>query len=170
MTSATTVQIPGGTAELYDPKELTPRRRIPAKALLYRADSLLFKLMGAGTVVSPDGEVETNAALTGPEVRLTQHEAETLQNIKYASTWAFLKSWTIDRPLPATWEDLLDLPAEIVDPIHDAVENIRQPDPAAGVEMTKETLADEGSFTGSSAASKTSSTGNGKRRSSRRKR
>lgn len=166
----TTVDIPGGTAELYDPKDLTPRRRIPAKALLYRADALLFKLYGARTIISPTGDVEENPALTGPEVRLTQHEAETLQNIKYASTWGFLKSWTLDRPLPATWEDLLDLPAEIIDPIHDAVENIGKPDAIASIEMSEETLVDEGSFTGSSAASKTSSKGNGKRRSSRRKR
>ena len=34
---STTVTIPGGTAELYDPQELTPRRRIPGKALLFRA-------------------------------------------------------------------------------------------------------------------------------------
>ena len=47
-----TVTIPGGTAELFDRNELTPRRRIPAKALMYRADDLFTKIATASRVES----------------------------------------------------------------------------------------------------------------------
>lgn len=166
----TTVQIPGGTAELYDITELTPRRRIPAKALLYRADDLLAKLSVARTVESPDGDVEENPGLTGPDVRLTQYEAETLQHLQYATTWGWLKSWTLDRPLPATWEDLLDVPSDIVEALNDAVDRLKKTDVAADFEMSPGTLADEGSFTGRPGNSTTPSGANGKRRKSRPKR
>lgn len=166
----TTVQIPGGTAELYDITELTPRRRIPAKALLYRADDLLAKLSVARTVESPDGDVEENPGLTGPDVRLTQYEAETLQHLQYATTWGWLKSWTLDRPLPATWEDLLDVPSDIVEALNDAVDQIKKTDVAADMEISKETLSDEDSFIGNSGGRKTRSGANGKRRNSTRKR
>lgn len=166
----TTVTIPGGTAELYDRNELTPRRRIPAKALLYRADDLLAKLSVARTVESPSGEVEENPGLTGPALRLTQHEAETLQHLQYATTWGWLKSWTLDIPLPATWEDLLDVPGDITDALNDAVDKLKNPVSAADFEVGAETLADPESFTGRSGKSKTPSGANGKRRNSHRRR
>ncbi len=167
---STTVTIPGGTAELYDRTELTPRRRIPAKALLYRADDLLAKLCVARTVESPTGEVEENPGLTGPALRLTQHEAETLQHLQYATTWGWLKSWTLDFPLPATWEDLLDIPGDITDALNDAVDKLKNPDVAADFEISKETLEDQDSFTGRPGGSKTRSGASGKRRNSRRNR
>lgn len=166
----TIVEIPGGTAELYDRNELTPRRRIPAKALLYRADDLLAKLSVARTVESPSGEVEENPGLNGPDVRLTQHEAETLQHLQYATTWGWLKSWTLDIPLPATWEDLLDIPGDITDALNDAVEKLKNPISSADFEVGDETLADQESFTGNSGGRKTRSGANGKRRNSTRKR
>jgi len=42
-----TVTIPGGTAELFDRNELTPRRTIPYQILLNRADELMSKLAAA---------------------------------------------------------------------------------------------------------------------------
>jgi hypothetical protein len=164
-----TVTIPGGTAELFDPNELTPRRRIPGKALLFRADNLLAKLAVARRVTSPDGDVDENPALPGPEYRLSQHEAEILQHLQYAATWAYLKSWTLDAPFPATWEDLLDISDDVTDVLNEAVRNIGNPDVTASMEMSDETLVDKGSFTGNSAAPKTSSGAKGKRRSSPRK-
>lgn len=165
-----TVSIPGGTAELYDRTELTPRRRIPAKALLYRADDLLTKLSVARTVESPTGEVEENPGLTGPALRLTQHEAETLEHLQYATTWGWLKSWTLDIPLPATWEDLLDVSSDITDALNEAVQQLKNPDVAADMEISAKTLEDQESFTGRSGNSKTPSGAKGKRRNSPRKR
>jgi hypothetical protein len=164
-----TVEIPGGTAELFEPKELTPRRRIPAKAIMYRSDEMLAKISSARRVISPAGEVEENPALQGPDVRLTQYEAETLEHLQYATTWGYLKSWTLDIPLPATWEDLLDIPSSIVDPLTDAVQKLGNSEVAAEFEMSIENLEDKESFTGASEKSKTQSGANAKRRNSIRK-
>ena len=164
-----TVTIPGGTAELFEASELTPRRRIPAKALLYRADDLLAKIAGARKVTSPNGDVDENPALRGDEYRLSQHEAETLEHLQYATTWGWLKSWTLDIPLPRTWEDLLDVNSEITDALNLAVQNLGNPDAASDFEMSKETLDDKESFTGASGSSPTPSGAKGKRRNSTRK-
>jgi hypothetical protein len=163
-----TVTIPGGTAELFDRNELTPRRRIPAKALMYRADDLFTKIATASRVESPTGEVDENPILDGPAVRLTQYEAETLEHLQYATTWGWLKSWTLNIPLPATWEDLLDVPTEITDALNTAVQKIGDPDVAGDFEISKETLEDKGSFTGEHGSSKTQSVGTAKRRKSTR--
>lgn len=164
-----TIEIPGGTAELFDRDELTPRRRIPAKALLYRADDLLAKIATARTVTNPSGDVEENPSLNGPDVRLTQYEAETLEQLQYATTWGWLKSWTLAIPLPATWEDLLDVPSHITDVLNAEVQKQGNPEVADDFEISKETLEDKGSFTGAPGNSKTQSGANAKRRTSTRK-
>lgn len=163
-----TIQIPGGTAELFDRDELTPRRTIPYQSLLYRADKLMEKLANARRVVSVSGEVEENPDLDGPEHRLTPHEAETLEYLQLANDWGWLKSWTIDIPLPATWEGLLDVPNKVTNAIHAAIVGAANPVPevAPDFEMSKETLADKGSFTGEPGLSKTQSGGTAKRRKS----
>ena len=164
-----TIQIPGGTAELFDRDELTPRRRIPAKALLYRADDLLAKISTARTVTNPDGETDTRPALSGEDVRLTQYEAETLEHLQYATTRGWLKSWTIDIPFPATWEDLLDVPSNITEVLNAEVQRQGNPEIADDFEISKETLEDKESFTGATGNSKTRSGANAKRRTSTRK-
>jgi hypothetical protein len=164
-----TVVIPGGTAELFDRNELTPRRRIPAKALLYRADDLLTKIATARTVTHPSGESDVRPVLNGPDVRLTQYEAETLEHLQYATTWGWLKSWTIDVPFPATWEDLLDIPSDITEVLNAEVQKQGNPEVADDMEISADTLADKGSFTGASEKPKTQSGATAKRRSSTRK-
>lgn len=167
-----TIQIPGGTAELFDRDELTPRRTIPYQALLYRADALMEKLARARRVVSVSGEVEENPGLDGPEHRLTPHEAETLEYLQLASDWGWLKSWTLDIPLPATWEGLLDVPNKITNAIHAAIaEGNSNPAPevVTEFEMSETTLENKDSFTGERGSSKTQPAGNAKRRNSTRK-
>jgi hypothetical protein len=164
-----TVTIPGGTAELFDRDELTPRRRIPAKALLYRADDLLAKIASARTVTLPSGESEESAVLNGPDLRLTQYEAETLEHLQYATTWGWLKSWSLDIPLPATWEDLLDVPSHITEALNLEVQKQGNHEVADDFEISKETLEDKGSFTGGPGSSTTPSGATAKRRTSTRK-
>ncbi|MDQ0241161.1 hypothetical protein [Arthrobacter bambusae] len=163
-----TIQIPGGTAELFDRDELTPRRTIPYQALLYRADKLMEKLANARRVVSVSGEVEENPDLDGPEHRLTPHEAETLEYLQLANDWGWLKSWSLDIPLPATWEGLLDIPNKVTNAIHAAIVEAANPVPevASEFEMTEETLEDKQSFTGAGGGSKTQSEAPAKRRKS----
>ena len=167
-----TVTIPGDTAELFDRNELTPRRTIPYQIMLNRADELMSKLAAARKVTAPDGRVEENPDLDGPEHRLTYHESEMLEYLQLASNWGWLKSWTIDLPLPATWEALLDVPKPITDALHAAIllhASNRTPEVVSDFEISTETLENKESFTGSSDASKTSSKAAAKRRSSTRK-
>lgn len=166
-----TVEIPGGTAELFDRAELTPRRTIPYQALLYRADDLMVKLARARRVVSTSGEVDENPDLDGPEHRLTPHEAEMLEYLQLASDWGWLKSWTLDIPLPATWEGLLDVPNQVTDAIHAGILDAGNPAPevSSDFEMSEETLENKESFTGGPGSSKTQSGAPAKRRTSTRK-
>lgn len=164
-----TIQIPGGTAELFDRDELTPARRIPITAFRYRYADLFDEVAAASSVESPDGDVETNPALQGPARRLTQEEAETLQHYQYIITFGWLKSWTINHPFPKSWEDLLNTPLNVLDELALHLSPVANQDPAGDMELSKENLEDKGSFTGSSDDSKTSSKANVKRRSSARK-
>ncbi|WP_284984299.1 hypothetical protein [Arthrobacter sp. efr-133-TYG-118] len=161
-----------GTVELFDRDEITRRRTLPYDVLLNQSDHLMVKLAHARRIVAPDGRVEENEALDGPEHRLTTHESETLEYMQLALNWSWLKAWTLDAPFPAKWEDLLDLPRRVVDALHAAVQahaNGRLPDVAPDFEPSAETLEDRDSFTGGSDASKTSSKAPAKRRSSTRK-
>ena len=167
-----TVPLLDGTVTLFDRDEITRRRVLPYDILRNQSDALLGKLAYARRVVSPDGKVEESPDLDGPEYRLTAHEAETLEYMQLAQNWSWLKTWTIDYPLPGTWEDLLDLPQKVADALHNAVLKHAQGQPASvveGFQMSEETLEDKQSFTGEPGSSKTRSGGNAKRRTSTRK-
>lgn len=167
-----TVSLLDGTAELFDRDEITRRRTLPYDILLNQSDKLMAKLAHARRIVSLTGEVEENDALDGPEHRLTAHESETLEYMQTALDWSWLKSWTLDIPFPATWEDLLDAPKKVTDALHEAVQihaSGRSAEIAPDFELSVETLENKESFTGSSDASKTSSKAPAKRRSSTRK-
>lgn len=164
-----TIQIPGGTAELFDRNELTPARRIPVTAFRYRYRDLFEAVEAASSIESPDGDVEENTVLQGAPKRLTQEEAEVLQHYQYIVVFGWLKSWTIPHPFPTSWEGLLDVPLNVMDTLSTLVTINANQDPTEDMEMTKESLEDKGSFTGSSDDSKTSSKATVKRRSSARK-
>jgi len=165
---STTVTIPGGTAELFDRDEITPRRQIPLKALYTRSGRMLEKLTNARRVINAAGDVDERPELEGPDVLLTEHESEIVQRIQYATTWAWLKSWTLPLPLPANPDAFLDIPAHIVDALDLAVQK-HYSDVQSGFEMSKENLEDKDSFTGASEKPKTRSGANAKRRTSTRK-
>lgn len=167
-----TVPLLDGHAVMFDRDEITRGRTLPYDILLNQSDKLMAKLARARRVVAPDGQVEENDALDGPEYRLTAHESETLEYMQLAQHWSWLKSWTIDFPFPETWEDLLNLPQKVTDALKVAVlahANGRSSDITDEAEMTGENLENKDSFTGSSDASKTSSKAPAKRRSSTRK-
>lgn len=164
-----TIEIPGGTAELFERDELTPAHRIPITAFRYRYQDLFNEVAAASSVESPAGDVEENPALQGPHRRLTQEEAEVLQHYQYLVTFGWLKSWTINHAFPTSWEDLLNVPLNVTDALSAAVTINATIEPTDDMEISKENLENKASFTGSSAASETSSKAPGKRRSSARK-
>jgi hypothetical protein len=151
---STTVELPGGSAVILDKIELTPRKQLPLKRLFLRSGDLMVKLAAARTVTSPDGEVEENDTLTGEDLVLNAHEAEILSLIQYATTWAYLKSWTLDLPFPKSPDDMLDLPSHVNDALDSALTAIHGTKTAAEqFEPSEETLEDESSFTGNSEGS-----------------
>lgn len=164
-----TIQIPGGTAELFDRDELTPASRIPITAFRYRYRDLFEAVEAASSIESPEGDVEANPQLPGAPKRLTQEEAETLQHYQYIVVFGWLKSWTIKHPFPKSWEDLLTTPLHVMDVLSALVTIHSNQDPTEDMEISKENLEDKASFTGSSDDSKTSSKATVKRRSSARK-
>lgn len=120
-----TITIPGGSAELFEKHELTPRRQKPVKSLIYRADELMNKMANVRTVVSPSGEVDENPDLPEGVLVLSAEEADMLLDIEYASAWATLKSWTIDLPLPRSVDEFMDVPSPIADAIAAGAKRIK---------------------------------------------
>lgn len=153
-----TIDIPGGTAELYLREELTPRRQKPVKSLFFRSGSLLDKLQKNATVVHPDGSVDENPGLPEGVLHLTVEEADLLVDIQYATTWGYLKSWTLDIPVPRSVDELMDVPTNIVDVLNAEAKAIDKGVPiSADFEPGDETVDDEDSPTGASGDSATPS-------------
>lgn len=118
---STTVEIPGGTAELYDKDELTARRKRPSRVLLTAHADLIEKVSTAATVIAPDGRVEINKNLADVVLYLSEDDALNLDRIQDATTWGLLKAWDLDLPLPATPDDLLDIPDGVYEALKLAV-------------------------------------------------
>lgn len=146
---STTIEIPGGTAEIFTGEELTPRRRQPITALSLRSQSLIKRLANARKVTSPTGEVEESDVLDGPDVELTDKEAELLTLMQPAVVWAYLKSWTLDRPLPKNPDEVLDMPQGIYNAISAACV-AEQQGTLNQFEPNEASLEDENSPTGAS--------------------
>lgn len=109
-----TVELPGGhTVELYEPAEITARRKRPVTILMGLHGDLLQKVALASTVVLPDGTREVNRDLTGADLDLTAAELLALEEYQDAAMFAVLKAWSLDQPLPATPDDLLELPDDL---------------------------------------------------------
>lgn len=102
--------IPGGMARWYAPGELTPRRSREYELIAAEMQPLVEKAIEARVITVEDGEVREFAGDTGPAVTLTRHELRAFMELTDAATWAHLKDWTLDRPLPADMDELLDLP------------------------------------------------------------
>jgi hypothetical protein len=109
------ITIPGGTATLLTNKELTPRRRRPLEQADIMNGPLMTKIRDARRVVSPTGEVEENPGLWGPELVLTERDAQLLTSYQDKKIIARLASWTIELPLPTTTDALLDVPGDVYD-------------------------------------------------------
>ena len=152
-----TVQIPGGTAELLTPEEMTPRRQRVTQVIALRASPLMKKLNNAGTLKLPDGTVKDNpdaAVQNLPDVELTESEANLFFSITDASIYAHLKSWTLTGPdgeplaRPETIDAVQDMPSPVYDALSAAI-NAMKP-VTAQFEPSDDTLEDEGSPFGGS--------------------
>jgi hypothetical protein len=128
---SSTVSIPGGSAELFSKSELTPRRRRPLEKLDVQISPLLTRIRVARTVTLTDGSTESTPGLPGPDLELTDRDADLLTKYQDAKVWARLKSWTLEAPLPASPDALLDVPGEVYDALAVAVAGLETEDAAA---------------------------------------
>lgn len=150
------IEVPGGTATFRDIPELTERHRRPLKILSLRIGDVLEKVVMAATVTGPDGRSVTGQhaspdapQLPGEPVTLTVDQATALADMQDAVTWAFLQSWTVDRPFPQSPDDLLDLPNDLYTALSEHASLLNSgPSVESGFEVSTETVADTSSPTG----------------------
>jgi hypothetical protein len=122
---ATTVQIPGGEAELLDNRaELTPRRRREIELIAARvgrkveAAQTARRILCEGDLIVDNTETlddDGKPAFTGADVELSESELRLLGRLNDAIAWALLKSWTLEIPLPKDPDELLDIPGDVYD-------------------------------------------------------
>lgn len=150
------IEIPGGTAELFDDSELTPRRQRPVQELALQVGSLMDRIANARRVSTSDGTTDERPSLTGLEdVEISDRQAYQLSRLQDLVTFMYLKSWSLPEPLPADADALLDLPTPVFDALSKAAaQSYNGTGPAAsasaGFEVSDATLEDEASPTGAS--------------------
>lgn len=145
------IPVPGGTAVMLTNKELTPRRRRPIEKADLKNSPLFAKIRDARRVINAAGEVEENPGLFGPDLVLTDHDADLLTGYQDVKIVARLKSWTLDLPVPASTDELLDVPADVYDALAAGVVLAEATDAGNQFTPSEETLENPDSPTGASA-------------------
>lgn len=159
-----TIDIPGGTAEILTPDEMTPRRNRAVQVIALQAGPVLKKMQSAGSLTLPDGTVKENPdAADLPDVELTESEAAMFFKITDATIYANLKSWTLTlpdgtpRPRPETVDAVQDIPQDVYDALSAAINSQQAASTADRFEPNDATVADPASPFGSSGDSAASS-------------
>ena len=170
-----TIDVPGGTATFYDQDELTPRRTRPVEEITLELGDLLDRVTTAHTlaVAREAGKPETvdvNPDLIGPDIVLDRRQARLFRELQDAITWARLQSWTVDLPMPATPEDLLDWPKDLYIEISRHVSILTRQERQAGntFDISDASLENRNSPTGPSDASAARSGGKGRSKTPKR--
>jgi hypothetical protein len=106
------------TATFWRPAELSPRRARELQVLFSYMQPKLAALSRAQQITVDGTVAATSDTLGGIPVGLTLEEMATMFRLNDLAGWTFLKSWTLKengepRPLPASADDLQDLPPAI---------------------------------------------------------
>lgn len=99
----------GGKATLREDGELTPRQRRPLKKYGLALGPKMAELMAAASVTVDGKAADGTRGVPGPPVALSLADADLLVDMQDATTLALLASWTLDRPLPTTIDELYDV-------------------------------------------------------------
>jgi hypothetical protein len=112
------VELQGGSATLREREDVKVRQRQMLEAASVVAAPAIEKIpKQAGKPSEIDWEALDKAGLT-------YEEMQTLLQLQNAAIVALLAAWTFPEPLPATLDDVLDLPAERYDQLAQAVRSI----------------------------------------------
>lgn len=116
------VEIPGGTATFRDADDLTGRQADLIEAAMMTIAPLFVRLPALER-----GEDETEEAFgrradeAFAALGLTLAESSALLECRRAMVFATLDSWTIDRPVPKSMDEVADLPRSLVSALNAAV-------------------------------------------------
>jgi hypothetical protein len=135
---STTVKIPGGEAVLIDsPDEMTGRRRRPAELIGARIGRVMEAVQKAARIYCEgelfedrseqmkDAEDGTKVPVfPGPDVDLTEKQLELTFKLNDAVICGLLLSWTLDRPIPTSPDELLDLDTPVLDALREEAAKI----------------------------------------------
>lgn len=124
-----TFDIPGGTVQLRDKEELTvagsraialATRRLPRKTLL---EATPEEQLDPETQleVAVNESVEDATDLMGFPLGLADEDIEAAWAYNDTLLLAYLGSWTLERPLPKTRDDVAELPSDIYSGLNQAI-------------------------------------------------
>jgi hypothetical protein len=119
----TTVEIPGGTATLRAPEDLTARHTRPLKSVMLALGPERFAEAASSDAVKAAQAAGNNPAAGMAliaELDLTEDEASLLEKVNDAIVWKWLANWTIPRPLPTSIDEILDWPDTLRDALVEA--------------------------------------------------
>ena len=113
-----TVNIPGGQAVIRERSDLKVRQRQMIEAAGVVASEAMAKIpKQADNPSEIDWEALDRAGLSYAEM-------QSLQQLQNAAILALLAGWSFPEPLPATLDDVLELPAERYEQLSEAVRSI----------------------------------------------
>lgn len=105
-----TVQIPGGTATLREPSEMTERQRRSVR-------NVMFDALGALGIDSITPGIDPES------IHVDAGAGDVLFRLRDAAIAASLVSWTLDVPLP-TVDQIQDLPGDVYDALASATSGV----------------------------------------------
>lgn len=115
------IEIPGGTAMLRDELNVRQRAAFQAASVAIPRDyrhALGNLIEAAKAQAGPDADEDAmRAAVVGKfdEIEWTEEAFLAMHHVNVVNAWAYLESWTIDRPLPSTPAEIEELPTSIFD-------------------------------------------------------
>lgn len=123
-----TIPIPGGQATFFSREELPPARERELQVLYAQLNPRKIKaLQQAARILDEDGAItDESPILDGPDAVMNELEARLMFKAGDLAAWAYLESWTLrisdavggssePRPLPASAEEVLQLPRKLYD-------------------------------------------------------
>ena len=158
---ATTFDVPGGTVTMLTSRdELGAGKMREVELVAARVGKKVEAAARAahvyceGDLVVDNSEEKDDAGepvFDGPDVDLTENELRLMGRLNDAIAWALLESWTLDRPLPETPKQLLDLPYTVFSELRQKAAELNAAMGDGG--FTVDAVEDRRSPTGDSGAS-----------------
>lgn len=115
------IEIPGGFASLRAPQDVKQKARRRLEMASIKASPIFGKINEARRVASEKrGRDVDPSEISLIDLGLSPEEFDALYEVQTATILAYLESWTLERDLPASADDLDDLPSGLYDALRAA--------------------------------------------------